>query len=239
MENVNIIFEDNHLLVVIKPQNIPVQLDESQDKDLLTMLKEYLVEKYNKPGNAYLGLVHRLDRPTGGVMVFAKTSKAAERLSEQIRTGVFEKTYLTVVKGEPRNKQARLTNYLKKDEKNNKVEIATQLETGSKLAVLDYKTLQTEGDCSLVKVNLQTGRSHQIRVQMANIGCPVYGDMKYGKDTQKATTKMALWATDLKFNHPITKQRLSFRVYPPKQDKPWSNFDLEKFLDTKSSIETY
>ncbi len=238
MENVNIIFEDNHLLVVIKPQNIPVQEDSSKDKDLLTMLKEYLVEKYNKPGNAYLGLVHRLDRPTGGVMVFAKTSKAAERLSEQIRTGVFEKTYLTVVSGEPRIKQQRLTNYLKKDEKNNKVELSTQLEAGSKLAVLDYKVLSTQDDCSLVKVNLLTGRSHQIRVQMASIGCGVYGDMKYGKQ-QKVTSKMALWATDLKFNHPITKQRLTFRVYPPKEETPWSKFDLDKYLEATPATSQY
>lgn len=234
MENVNIIYEDNHLLVVIKPQNIPVQEDDSKDKDLLTMLKEYLVQKYNKPGNAYLGLVHRLDRPTGGVMVFAKTSKAADRLSEQIRTGVFEKTYLTVVVGEPRNKQATLTNYLKKDERNNKVEISTQLEYGSKLAVLDYKTLQTENGYSLIKVNLHTGRSHQIRVQLSNIGCPVVGDTKYGKQ-EKSNVKMALWATDLKFNHPVTKQRLSFRVYPPKDTLPWKYFDIDKVLDTKAS----
>ncbi len=235
MDNVNVIFEDNHLLVVIKPQNIPVQEDSSKDKDLLTMLKEYLVEKYNKPGNAYLGLVHRLDRPTGGVMVFAKTSKAAERLCDQIKTGVFEKTYFTVVKGTPRLKQARLTNYLKKDEKNNKVEIATQLESGSKLAVLDYKTLQSANDCSLVKVNLLTGRSHQIRVQMAGVGCPVYGDLKYGNPNEKSTTKMALWATDLKFNHPITKQRLTFRVYPPKDQSPWSNFEIDRFLETNTT----
>ncbi len=234
MENVNVIYEDNHLLVVIKPQNIPVQEDESKDRDLLTMLKEYLVEKYNKPGKAYLGLVHRLDRPTGGVMVFAKTSKAAERLCDQIKSGELEKTYLTVVDGEPRIKSNRLTHYLKKNEKTNTVEVVPVLENGAKLAELDYKVLDSVEGLSLVKVKLLTGRSHQIRVQMKTLGTPVYSDLKYGKEQKtKAPTKMALWATDLKFNHPITKQRLSFRVYPPKEESPWNRFNLDKFLETK------
>jgi 23S rRNA pseudouridine1911/1915/1917 synthase len=234
MENTNVIFEDNHLLVVIKPQNIPVQEDESKDKDLLTMLKEYLVEKYNKPGKAYLGLVHRLDRPTGGVMVFAKTSKAAERLCEQIKTGEFEKTYLTVVDGEPRIKADRLSHYLKKNEKTNTVEVVPSLEEGAKKAELDYKVLETKDDLSLVKIKLLTGRSHQIRVQMKTLGTPVYSDLKYGKEKKtKAPTKMSLWATDLKFNHPVTKQRMSFRVYPPKDEMPWNKFNLDKFLETK------
>ncbi len=234
MENVNIIYEDNHVLVVIKPQNIPVQEDESKDKDLLTMLKEYLVEKYNKPGKAYLGLVHRLDRPTGGVMVFAKTSKAAERLCEQIKTGEFEKTYLTVVDGEPRIKSDRLSHYLKKNEKTNTVEVVPVLEQGAKLAELDYKVLESKDAVSLVKVKLLTGRSHQIRVQMSTIGHPVYSDLKYGKTKkEKAPTFMALWATDLKFTHPTTKQRMSFRVFPPQDISPWNKFKLDKHLETK------
>lgn len=234
MEDIKIIYEDNHLLVAIKPQNIPVQEDESKDKDLLTMLKEYLVEKYNKPGKAYLGLVHRLDRPTGGVMVFAKTSKAAERLCEQIKTGEFEKTYLTVVDGEPRIKTDRLTHYLKKDEKTNTVKVCPALESGAKLAVLDYKVLETKEDLSLIKVKLHTGRSHQIRVQMKTLGTPVYSDLKYGKSKEtKAPTKMALWAVDLKFTHPTTKERMSFRVYPPQTEMPWGRFNLDRYLETK------
>lgn len=224
----DVIFEDNQILVVVKPQNVPVQLDESQDKDLLNQLKDYLVKKYNKPGQAYLGLVHRLDRPTGGVMVFAKTSKSAERLCKQIKTDEFEKTYFTVVYGVPRLKQSTLKNYLKKDEKNNVVKICTQLEDGAKEAILDYQVLETVNDYSLVKVNLQTGRSHQIRVQMANIGCPVVNDAKYSG--RKATGEMALWATVLKFTHPVSKQRLTYKVIPPADKNPWKMFNLEKYL---------
>lgn len=223
----DIIFEDNQILVVIKPQNMPVQQDSSEDKDVLSALKEYLVKKYNKPGDAYLGLVHRLDRPTGGVMVFAKTSKSANRLCEQIKTDAFEKVYYTVVKGTPRLKQARLVNYLKKDEKNNKVVLCTQTEDGAKEAILDYQVLDTKDDMSLVKVLLQTGRSHQIRVQMASIGCPVINDVKYGD--QKARGHLALWATVLKFNHPVSKDRLTYKVLPPQEEFPWDKFNLEKF----------
>lgn len=234
MEELKIIYEDNHLLVVIKPQNIPVQEDESRDKDLLTMLKEYIAEKYNKPGNVYLGLVHRLDRPTGGVMVFARTSKAADRLCEQIKSGELEKTYLTVVEGSPRIKTDRLSHYLKKNEKTNIVSVCPKLEAGARLAELDYKVLETKDDLSLVKVKLLTGRSHQIRVQMKTLGTPVYSDLKYGKTMKtSAPTKMALWATDLKFTHPTTKQRMSFRVYPPEDEMPWSKFNLDKYLETK------
>lgn len=223
----DVIYEDNHILVVIKPQNIPVQEDETKDKDFLNMLKEYIKEKYNKPGNVFVGLVHRLDRPTGGVMVFAKTSKAASRLCEQMKTDDFEKKYLTVVYGKPRLDRARLTNYLKKDEINNIVHIAGQVETGAKKAELDYKTLETVDDMSLVEIDLLTGRSHQIRVQMSTIGNPVYGDTKYGK-IEKAPTKMALWAYELKFIHPVTKQKMTFKVFPPIEEKPWLKFDYFK-----------
>ncbi len=224
----DVIFEDNQILVVVKPQNIPTQLDSSGDSDLLSQLKQYLVEKYNKPGQAYLGLVHRLDRPTGGVMVFAKTSKSAERLCKQIKTDEFEKTYFTVVNGTPRLKQSRLTNFLKKDEKNNIVKVCTQYEDGAKEAVLDYQVLETVNNQSLVKIDLQTGRSHQIRVQMANIGCPVVNDVKYGDKNQKG--KLALWATVLKFNHPVTKQRLTYKVSPPSDQAPWKQFNIDKYL---------
>lgn len=224
----NVIFEDNQILVVVKPKNIPVQEDSSKDDDLLTKLKKYLVEKYNKQGNAYLGLVHRLDRPTGGVMVFAKTSKSANRLCEQIKTEDFQKTYFAVVSGTPRLKQATLVNYLKKDEKNNIVKVCTQLEEGAKQAILNYQVLETLGDRSLVKINLQTGRSHQIRVQFANIGCPVINDQKYGSASQKGN--LALWAGVLSFIHPVTQQKLTFKVAPEVDDKAWQNFNLDKYL---------
>lgn len=224
----NVIFEDNHILVVVKPKNIPVQEDNSKDEDLLSKLKKYLVEKYNKKGNAFLGLVHRLDRPTGGVMVFAKNSKSAGRLCEQIKTEDFQKTYFAVVSGTPRLKQSTLINYLKKDEKNNIVKVCPQYEEGAKEAILNYQTLETLGEKSLVKINLQTGRSHQIRVQFANIGCPVINDQKYGSGSQKGN--LALWAGVLSFIHPVTHEKLTFKVAPEVDDKAWNGFNLDKYL---------
>ena len=225
----DIIFEDNQILVVVKPQNVPVQSDITGDEDLLGKLKNYLVEKYHKPGSAYLGLVHRLDRPTGGVMVFAKTSKSAERLCNQIKNKTAQKTYFAVVEGVPRLKQNHLVNYLKKDEKNNIVKICPQFEVGAKEAILDYQVLQSKNGKSLIKVLLETGRSHQIRVQMASIGCPVVNDQKYGKSVQKGN--LALWATILKFVHPVSKQLLTFKVIPPVDQAPWKDFDVKKFFD--------
>ncbi|MDR0850187.1 MAG: RluA family pseudouridine synthase [Christensenellaceae bacterium] len=227
----NIIYEDNHIIVVIKPQNMPTQEDNSKDLDLLSEIKDYIKQTYQKPGNVFVGLVHRLDRPTGGVMVFAKTSKAASRLSTGIKDGSFEKTYLAVVTGKPRLGYGRLTHYLKKDEKENMVRIATQLETGSKLAELDYRTIDTKNKMSLIKINLLTGRSHQIRVQMSAIKCPVVGDTKYGE--VKASTPLALWAAILKFNHPTTGKRMSFCVFPP-QDAPWNSFNINTTLNIDS-----
>jgi len=255
----NIIFEDNHIIVVVKPQNMPSQGDISGDTDLLSEIKQYLKQKYNKPGNVFLGLVHRLDRPTGGVMVFAKTSKAAGRLSEQLKSGEFEKTYYAVLSGVLKNKFERLSNFLKKDEKENIVHLAPSLEQGSRLAELDYtvvavKEILNKQTLTLVKVNLLTGRSHQIRVQFAAAGASVYGDTKYAnsaeelsfnteinreirqgikssinKKTVPATTHLALWAYNLKFNHPVTKERLSFVCLPPMNEVPWNNFDESMF----------
>ena len=178
-----VLYEDNHLLVVLKPQNMPTQGDASGDNDLLSLVKKYVKEKYDKPGEAFVGLVHRLDRPTGGVMVFAKTSKAASRLSEQLRDGSFEKRYLAVLVGLPRDRQARLTNYLKKDEKNNMVTVVPAAIEGAKRAELVYKVVELTPKLSLVDIKLFTGRSHQIRVQMQHIGTPVFGDVRYGGTT--------------------------------------------------------
>jgi 23S rRNA pseudouridine1911/1915/1917 synthase len=171
---INILYEDNHLLVVEKPINIPVQADDSKDLDLLTMLKDYLKKKYSKTGNVYLGLVHRLDRPGGGVMVFAKTSKAANRLSEQVRNKKFEKIYYAVVQGNPKAKD-HLEDYLLKDLKTN----ITKIDKNGKLAILDYKLISTVENLSLVEIELETGRSHQIRVQFSSRDIPLYGDQKY------------------------------------------------------------
>ena len=230
MEDVTILHEDNSVLVVVKPQNIPSQADVSGDIDLLTLLKGYIKEKYGKPGNVYLGLVHRLDRPTGGIMVFAKNSKAAERLSKQIVDGDMTKRYLATVLGCPKERSATLVHYLKKNSLTNNVYVATFGDHDAKRAELSYKVLETNEQISLVDVQLATGRSHQIRVQMSAIGCPVFGDVRYGGDVLLKGANLALWAYRLEFSHPVTRERMVFVAYP-KEIKPWTSFDLSKYLE--------
>ena len=175
-----VIYEDNHIIVVEKPPNIPSQGDKTEDVDMLTLIKEYLKEKYNKPGNVYLGLVHRLDRPVGGVMIFAKTSKAASRLSNQVREKVFKKEYLAIVDGKPEKDKDTLENYLLKNERTNTSRIVKENTPGSKYAKLDYEVLKynEEINLSLLKILLHTGRHHQIRVQLAGMGHSICGDQK-------------------------------------------------------------
>lgn len=220
-----ILYEDNHIIVVLKPQNLASCPDESQDENLLDRVKNYIKNTYQKPGNAFVGLVHRLDRPTGGVMVFAKTSKAAGRLGEQMKSGDFEKKYLTVLNGAPHEESGTLVNWLKKNTVNNMVYLCPQGTEGAKFASLDYRILAKEGNLALAQIKLHTGRSHQIRVQMAGIAHPVYGDMRYGGErAQKG--KLGLWAYSLAFTHPVTKERLLFLCEPPKSELPWKKFDL-------------
>ncbi|NIK13187.1 RluA family pseudouridine synthase [Alkalibacillus almallahensis] len=215
-----ILFEDNHLLVVEKPVNMPVQEDQSKDVDLLSHLKQMIKERDAKPGNVYLGLVHRLDRPVGGVMVFAKTSKAASRLSDQIRRNVWTKEYYAVVRGRPADSHGRLEHYLVKDQSKNQVYIAKSDAKGAKKAVLEYDVLAEEDGLSLIKVNLITGRPHQIRVQLSTIGCPLYGDQKYGVKVNKPGQQLALWSHQLGIEHPTQKDERFFKSYPP-GEYPW------------------
>lgn len=231
--DINIVYEDNHLLVVVKPQNMPVAEDQSGDDDLLNALKRYLKDKYEKPGEAYLGLVHRLDRPTGGVMVFAKTSKAAARLQESIKSGDFEKRYLAVTTGIPKEKKAFLKNALYKDEAKNTVYCVPIATEGAKLALMEYDTMETKENLALLDIHIYTGRSHQIRVQLKTIGCPIFGDAKYGLGKSPEGYNMALWATEIRFSHPVTKEKLVFRVYPPKEEVPWKFFDIQTKLSIK------
>lgn len=198
---IQILYEDNHLLAVVKPPDIPVQEDISGALDLLTILKEDIKERYKKPGEVFLGLVHRLDRPVGGVMVFARTSKAASRLSSQIRDREMGKTYLCVVQGCPRITKGRLTDYLLKDEKTNTVTVVKPGTQKSKEAILDYEVLEEAHGFSLIKIKLLTGRSHQIRVQMSNNGTPLYGDVKYGFSGKKSEA-LALWSYQIEVEHP-------------------------------------
>lgn len=229
-EKIQVIYEDNHLLVVVKPQNVPVQADASGDKDLLTMLKEYVKEKYDKPGEAYLGLVHRLDRPTGGVMVFARTSKAAARLQECMKEGEFEKKYFAVVCGEVKQKRRKLVDHLMKNPTTNTVMCVPAATTGAKRAELDYRVLAESNGLTLVDISLITGRGHQARVQMSNIGNPIFGDARYGGNKLAKGHNLALWAAELKFLHPVTKEKLVFRVFPP-EITPWNLFDIDLFLN--------
>lgn len=214
MENLKIIYEDNHIIVVEKPVNIPSQGDKTGDIDMLTIIKEYLIKKYNKPGDAYLGLVHRLDRPTGGVMVFAKTSKAASRLSEQIRNKEFKKEYLVIADGKFEKNEGTYEDYLLKNEKNNISKVVNQKNKNAKIAKLDYEVLKynEETNLSLVKVKLHTGRHHQIRVQFSSRFHSIYGDQKYG--TRGRGKQLCLWAYKLSFTHPTTKEKLTFESYP-------------------------
>lgn len=227
MEKLTVLYEDNQIVVVIKPQNVPSAPDDSGDLDMLSMVKNYIKEKYNKPREAFIGLVHRLDRPTGGIMVFARNSKSAKRLSEQFLTHDVEKTYYAITNGVVKIKTDHLVNYLKKDEKENIVKIAPMSEQGAKKAELVYKVLETTDKESLLEVKILTGRSHQIRLQLSNIGYPLVGDVKYGKEKGR-TQNLGLWAGKLAFVHPTTKERLVFLATP--QGKPWDKFNLEKYI---------
>ena len=214
-----ILYEDNHILVVIKEANIPVCADNSHDLDLLTILKQYLKDKYNKPGNVYLGLVHRLDRPVSGVMVFAKTSKAASRLSNQVRTNELKKEYKAIVMGKV-DISGRYEDKLLKNSKTN----MTKVDEKGKISILEYELLiyNPKINYSLVKINLMTGRSHQIRVQFAHRKHYLYGDQRYNPYA-KVGEQIALCATKLSFIHPTTKERLTFEI--PLGDKyPWNVF---------------
>lgn len=221
--NIRVIYEDNHLLVVEKPVNISSQEDETKDPDMLTLLKEDLKVRHNKPGNVFLGLVHRLDRPVGGVMVFAKTSKAASRLSEQIRNKEFKKIYKAAVHGQLKKDEGTLEHFLLKDPKTNTVKAVHPSIEGAKEAVLDYSVIGYAGELSLVKVNLHTGRSHQIRVQFSAIGHPLYGDQKYGPLLTKPGQQIALWSTQITCKHPTRDEEMIFECDPPSVE-PWNRF---------------
>lgn len=217
--NINILYEDNHLLVVIKPVNMPVQEDSSGDLDCLNALKAYIKEKYNKPGAVYLGLIHRLDRPVGGVMVFARTSKAAARLSAQIRGGTFFKSYDLVVRGNP--KAGLYETWLLWDERTRTARITDENDTGAKRALLECTPLETCGELCLCRVELLTGRHHQIRAQMASMGTPIWGDARYGNGEKGQ--QIALWAGRLTFLHPTLGTEMEFSIKP--EAYPFSLFN--------------
>jgi 23S rRNA pseudouridine1911/1915/1917 synthase len=217
----NVLYEDNHIIVAVKPQNIPTQADASGDADFLSMVKAYVRRKYGKPGEAYIGLVHRLDRPAGGVMAFARTSKAAARVSRQIADGGMEKNYFAVVDEGVIADAAVLEDYLVKDGKTNNSRVAGEAEKGAKHARLGYKTIESSGGVSLLDIALETGRPHQIRAQMAHAGEPLIGDWRYGG---RRSEKLCLWSYHIGIVHPIKKERMDF-FCPPPDEWPWNLFE--------------
>ena len=218
MSNLEILYEDNHIIVVFKPVNILSQSDITGDLDMLTIIKEYIKEKYHKPGNVYLGLVHRLDRVTSGVMVFAKTSKAASRLSEEIRNNRLKKDYFAIIHGKINNRGEYEDYLLKKDD------FSTFVDKSGKLAKLSYELLEynDKKDLSLVNVHLETGRHHQIRVQFSSRGYPLIGDKRYGNDEYN---ELGLCAYKLSFTHPVTKEVMTFIRLP--KGSIWDLFNMK------------
>ena len=215
-----VLYEDNHLLAVVKPPNLPVQADASGDDDLLSILKRYIGHKYQKPGAVYLGLVHRLDRPVGGVMVFARTSKAAARLSKDFADHAQDKRYLAVLQGvleAPRT----LEDWLLKDGRTGMVRAVPEGTPGAKRALLDTAPLACREGLTLAEVRLHTGRAHQIRVQHAHAGLPLWGDARYGGG--RPGQQIALWAESLTVDHPIRHEPMAF-IAPPPQAAPWTRF---------------
>ena len=220
--NLQVLYEDNHLIVVNKRVGDIVQGDKTGDKPLSEVVKSYIKDKYNKPGNVYLGVVHRLDRPTSGVVVFARTSKALTRLNEALREKNIKKTYWAIVKNPVSVKQGTLINYLIKNPKNNKSTAYITEKKGSKKAILHYKTLTELNNYSLLEIDLETGRHHQIRVQLANIGLPIKGDLKYGFNRSNKDGGIHLHARKIELTHPVSKELLTIMAPTPK-DVIWDD----------------
>lgn len=216
-----VLYLDNHLLVVVKPPNLPTQADRSGDDDLLSILKRYIGERYNKPGAVYLGLVHRLDRPVGGLMVLARTSKAADRLSEQVREKTLARQYVAAVRGSA-PERIELCDWLLKDERTNTVRAVAAGTPGAKDAHLAWQKAGEADGLSLIRVKLYTGRSHQIRVQTSHAGFPIWGDARYGAG--RPGEQIALWGAHLGLVHPTKKEELRFTVLPPGDARPWRSF---------------
>ena len=208
---INIVYEDNHVIVAVKPPNMLSQADKTKDADILSMVKEYIKVKYNKPGNVYVGLVHRLDRPVGGLMVFARTSKAAARLSAQMREHEMGREYLCVTEGQVKDKFT-LINYLMQNERMNRVMVCDADECGAQEAILHGHCLARKNGTSLCSLRLETGRKHQIRVQMKEMGAPLWGDHRYGHGIPGQ--QIALWGYRLTFEHPTTKNIMTFQHLP-------------------------
>lgn len=220
-KNIKVLYEDNHIIIVNKRAGDIIQGDKTGDTPLSEVVKQYIKKKYNKPGNVFLGVVHRLDRPTSGAVIFTRTSKALERLNKMLRDKKIEKTYWAIVKEKPFKEQATLVNFLKKNPKNNKSSVFKEASDGSKKAILHYKILKTLDNYHLLEINLETGRHHQIRAQLAYIGCPIKGDLKYGFSRSNKNGSIHLHARKIQFIHPVSKEEISITANTP-TDPVWN-----------------
>lgn len=220
-DNLAVLFEDNHIIIVNKKAGDITQGDKTGDKPLNDVVKEYVKEKYNKPGNVFIGTVHRLDRPTSGIVIFARTSKALERLNKMLRDKSIHKTYWTLVKKAPKKSSDTLINFLKKDTKKNKSFVFKKEITGSKKGVLHYKIKQQLDNYTLLEIDLETGRHHQIRTQLAHIGCTIKGDLKYGADRSNKDGSISLHARKINFIHPVSKEVIKITA-PTPNDSIWN-----------------
>lgn len=223
----NVVYEDNHLIVVNKTSSEIVQGDKTGDVPLSDLLKQYLKEKYHKPGNVFIGVPHRLDRPVSGLVMFAKTSKALERLNAMFRNGEIKKIYWAIVKECPNPEEGELIHYLLRNEKQNKSYAYDKEVNNSKQAVLDYKVIARSDNYYLVEVELKTGRHHQIRCQLAKIGCPIKGDLKYGSKRSNPDGSICLHAARMNFIHPVTKEQIDLEA-PAPNDNLWNSLTLNK-----------
>lgn len=223
---VEVLYEDNHIIIVNKAPSEIVQGDKTGDKPLCDIVKEYLKEKYNKPGNVFCGVVHRLDRPVSGVVVFAKTSKALARLNDMFREKDVQKTYWAIVASRPPHDKAVLENYLVRNEKMNKSFAYDREVPSSKRAVLDYELIAHSERYFLLEVHLHTGRHHQIRCQLAKMGCPIKGDLKYGAKRSNPDGSISLHARSVRFIHPVSKQEIYVEA-PVPQDRLWQSFVIQ------------
>ncbi len=217
-KQMRVLYEDNHLIIVNKAPSEIVQGDKTGDKPLSEIIKEYLKEKYNKPGNVFCGVTHRLDRPTSGVVVFAKTSKALARLNDMFRNGEVDKTYWAVVKKRPEKDEDRLIHYLIKNEKNNKSTAYDSEKPHTKKAVLHYRLISASQNYFLLEIDLETGRHHQIRCQLARIESPIKGDLKYGAERSNPDGSISLHARTISFIHPVSKEKIEVTAPPPAEN---------------------
>lgn len=214
----DILFEDNHLIIVNKKPGELSQGDITRDKTLVDNIKNYLKKKYKKPGNVYLGVTHRLDRPTSGSIIFAKTSKALKRLNESFKKNEIKKTYWAIVKSTKKKKYEKLENFLIKNQKQNKSYVTKNVNINAKKAILHFKTICILNEYSLIEINLETGRHHQIRVQLSNIGLPIKGDLKYGFPRSNNDRSINLHSRKINFTHPVTKKNIEIVAKPPKNN---------------------